>query len=98
MVIPRATDCKYWLEEVGLAEIRETIYKRPTITWPKDKQLKEIGKFQLLNDTEGLEGLSVGLFTKGLQAPLYMGESLEWRGRTERQKTGEASALHRRRI
>ncbi|SLM33355.1 S-adenosyl-L-methionine-dependent methyltransferase-like [Lasallia pustulata] len=65
--IPRATEYKYWLEEAGFAEIRETIYKRPTNTWPKNKQLKEVGKFQLVNYTEGLEGLSVGLFTRGLQ-------------------------------
>lgn len=43
--ISRATDYKYWLEEVGFAEIREMIYKRPTHTWPKDRQLKEIGNF-----------------------------------------------------
>lgn len=41
--IPRATDFKYWLEKVGFAEIRETIYKRLTNIWPKDRQLKEIG-------------------------------------------------------
>lgn len=65
--IPRVTEYKYWLEEAGFAEIRETIHKRPTSTWPKNKLLKEVGKFQLLNYTEGLEGLSVGLFTRVLQ-------------------------------
>lgn len=46
--VPRATDYKYWLEAVGFAKIRETISKRPTNTWPKDRQLKEIGNLQLL--------------------------------------------------
>ena len=65
--VPRGTEYKYWLEEAGFVDITEKNFKRPMNAWPKDKKLKEVGKFQLLNYTEGLEGLSLGLFTRGLQ-------------------------------
>lgn len=47
-------------------DIRQVVFKSPTNPWPKNKLLKEAGKFQLLAHLEGLEGISLGLLTRGL--------------------------------
>ena len=41
-------------------------FKIPTNSWPKNKELKEVGKYQLINYTEGYEGIGIGLFTRVL--------------------------------
>ena len=64
--VPAHTDFKKWLEEVGFVDVKEQFYKIPVSSWPKDKKFKEIGKYQCLNYTEGLEGISIGLFTRVL--------------------------------
>ena len=64
--VPSHTDFKTWLEEAGFVDVEERFYKIPVSSWPKDKKLKEIGKYQCLNYTEGLEGISIGLFTRVL--------------------------------
>ena len=46
-------------------DIKQIILKCPTNPWPKDKTLKEVGRFQLLAHIEGLEGVSMGLLTRG---------------------------------
>ena len=65
--VPRHTDFKGWMEEAGFVDIREHFFKIPVNSWPKDKRLKEIGKYQCLNYSEGLEGISIGLFTRVLK-------------------------------
>ncbi|CAL8580256.1 hypothetical protein XPA_005985 [Xanthoria parietina] len=64
--IPRYTDYIHWFEKAGFTDVRQVIFKCPTNPWPKNKILKEAGKFQLLAHTEGLEGVSMGLLTRGL--------------------------------
>jgi len=63
---PKCREYKAWVEEAGFVDVTETIFKRPLNSWPKNKTLKEIGKFQLMNYTEGLEGLTIGLLTRAL--------------------------------
>ncbi|KAL8928918.1 MAG: hypothetical protein Q9172_000670, partial [Xanthocarpia lactea] len=65
--IPRYTDYLHWFEKAGFTDIRQVIFKCPTNPWPKNKILKEVGKFQLLAQTGGLEGVSLGLLTRGLK-------------------------------
>jgi hypothetical protein len=65
--IPFYTEYKKWFEEAGFVDIKQVILKAPTNPWPKNPLLKEASKFQLLGLLQGLEGISVGLMTRGLQ-------------------------------
>ncbi|KAF3915124.1 hypothetical protein ABW20_dc0101740 [Dactylellina cionopaga] len=49
--------------DAGFAEVTEEIFKLPNAPWPKDKQLKEAGAYHLATFFEGLEALSMRLFT-----------------------------------
>ena len=64
--LPEYTDLRAWFERAGFADIQEIHLKSPSNPWPKDKLLKEIGKFQMLAHLEGLEGVSMGLLCRGL--------------------------------
>ncbi|KAL9640216.1 MAG: hypothetical protein Q9164_000403 [Protoblastenia rupestris] len=63
--IPLHTEYFDWFEKAGFVDIKQIILKSPTNPWPKDKTLKEVGKFQLVAHVEGLEGISLGLLTRG---------------------------------
>ncbi|KAL8961218.1 MAG: hypothetical protein Q9193_002190, partial [Seirophora villosa] len=65
--VPRYTDYLAWFEKAGFVDIQQALFKAPTNPWPKNKPLKEAGKFQLLAHLEGLEGVSLGLLTRGLE-------------------------------
>ncbi|KAJ3547261.1 hypothetical protein NM208_g1611 [Fusarium decemcellulare] len=54
------------LERTGYQKIQEAIFRWPTNSWPKDKKLKELGKWNLANFDAGLEGVSLALFTRVL--------------------------------
>ncbi|KAL9124276.1 MAG: hypothetical protein Q9217_006376 [Psora testacea] len=63
--VPLHTEYFSWFEKAGFVDIKQIILKSPTNPWPKDKILKEVGKFQLLAHVEGLEGISMALLTRG---------------------------------
>ena len=65
--VPEYTEYVKWFEQAGFSDIQQVVFKSPTNPWPKSKLLKEIGKYQLLAHLEGLEGVSIGLMTRGLQ-------------------------------
>ncbi|KAL9585700.1 MAG: hypothetical protein Q9212_001357 [Teloschistes hypoglaucus] len=65
--IPRYTEYTAWFEKAGFTDIQQVVFKSPANTWPKDEILKEAGKYQLVAHLEGLEGISLGLFTRGLK-------------------------------
>ncbi|KAL8710403.1 MAG: hypothetical protein Q9220_005004 [cf. Caloplaca sp. 1 TL-2023] len=65
--IPHYTDYVHWFEKAGFTDIRQVVFKSPTNPWPKNKLLKEVGRFQLVAHIEGLEGISLGLLTRGLE-------------------------------
>ncbi|KAL8990840.1 MAG: hypothetical protein Q9177_000606 [Variospora cf. flavescens] len=65
--VPRHADYLAWFEKAGFVDIQQVEFKAPTNPWPKNKVLKEAGKFQLLAHVEGLEGVSLGLLTRGLE-------------------------------
>ncbi|KAI5792544.1 S-adenosyl-L-methionine-dependent methyltransferase [Peziza echinospora] len=59
-----------WLEAQGFTEIQEVHYKMPWGVWPKDKKLKEIGKWWLLEvEAGGLESYFLAMFTRVLGWP-----------------------------
>lgn len=64
--LPKYDDFYAWFEKAGFVDIQQYHLKSPSNPWPKDKLLKEVGKFQLLAHLEGLEGVSMGLLCRGL--------------------------------
>ncbi|MCJ1313077.1 hypothetical protein MMC25_006754 [Agyrium rufum] len=64
--VPTYDQYKGWFEEAGFVDVRVTYFKIPTNSWPKKKELKEVGKYQLINYTEGYEAICIGLFTRVL--------------------------------
>ncbi|KFY95488.1 hypothetical protein V498_03326 [Pseudogymnoascus sp. VKM F-4517 (FW-2822)] len=58
---------KRWMTEAGFVDVEEHILKLPVGIWPKDKRHKNIGMFEMVNMDEGIEGLSLMLFTRALK-------------------------------
>jgi len=54
------------MAKAGFVDIVETKVKWPINTWPRDKHYKELGAWYVANLDEGLEGLTLALFTRGL--------------------------------
>lgn len=54
------------MADEGFSNVSIKQYKMPIGPWPKDKRLKDAGKFGLVAITEGMQGLSSKVFTKGL--------------------------------
>ena len=65
--LPKYDEHYAWFEKAGFVDIQQVFLKSPSNPWPKDKLLKEVGKFQLLAHLEGLEGVSMGLMCRGLR-------------------------------
>ncbi|KAK5131068.1 hypothetical protein LTR08_001354 [Meristemomyces frigidus] len=57
---------KAWFEDAGLEMVVEKRYKIPNNSWPKDKRMKMVGVFERENFLQGLEGMSLRVFQKGL--------------------------------
>lgn len=51
------------MTEIGFQNVTERIFKWPVNSWPKDKHMKEIGEWNLVNMLDGLEGFTNRLFT-----------------------------------
>ena len=58
------------MEETGFVDVQQYILKLPIGPWPKNKQLKRVGAFELVNMVDGVEALTMRLFSKGLGMPL----------------------------
>lgn len=58
---------KEQMESAGFINVVVTKYKWPQNTWPQDKVYKEMGAWCLHNLCEGISGLSLGLYTRGLK-------------------------------
>ncbi|KAH8696251.1 S-adenosyl-L-methionine-dependent methyltransferase [Talaromyces proteolyticus] len=52
-----------WLKDAGFTNVHEKVLPIPVGVWPKNKQLKEIGALDYHQFLEGLEGISLHLFT-----------------------------------
>jgi hypothetical protein len=58
---------KGWMIDAGFIDVEEHILKVPVGLWPKGKRLKNVGMFEMVNMDEGLESLSLMLFTRALK-------------------------------
>ncbi|KAH8150183.1 uncharacterized protein LAJ45_05869 [Morchella importuna] len=61
------TNMSTWMEEQGFVNVRQRVFKIPTAPWPAPPALKEIGRQNLANLLEGMEGFSLALFTRVLE-------------------------------
>ena len=59
-----ASKYKSMIEAAGFKHMVERCFKWPLNTWPRDLRYKEIGAFTFQNYDSGLEGLTLGLFTR----------------------------------
>lgn len=57
---------KEWMIAAGFTNVRQEIFKWPINPWPKDKALKEMGMWNMVNMLEGLDGFTVRLWTSTL--------------------------------
>jgi hypothetical protein len=55
-----------WMREAGFVNVTTVVYKWPTNQWPKDKKLKLMGLWNNYNVLQGLQGFTIGLFTRVL--------------------------------
>lgn len=55
-----------WMEAAGFVDIEEQHFMWPSNSWPKDKYMKELGNWNMINILEGLEGFCLALMTRGL--------------------------------
>ena len=51
------------MREAGLVNVETKYFKMPIGPWPKDTQLRQAGLFGLVNLLDGLQGLSLKIFT-----------------------------------
>lgn len=56
-----------YLKDAGFVNVEEKIFKIPLGTWPKNKTLKTIGLYLRSVIYDGLQGVSLGPFTRGLK-------------------------------
>lgn len=52
-----------WVQDAGFTKIKHQLLPIPTGTWPKDKRLKEIGAFDLVQFLDGMENISMRVLT-----------------------------------
>jgi hypothetical protein len=54
------------MTEAGFEEVREVRFKWPIGGWPKDKKMKEIGRYNAASWDQGMEGWVLYLYTEHL--------------------------------
>ncbi|EXJ54743.1 hypothetical protein A1O7_10084 [Cladophialophora yegresii CBS 114405] len=54
------------MEETGFVDVEEHILKLPVGSWPREPRLKRCGLFEMVNMTQGIQALTVMLFTRCL--------------------------------
>ena len=55
---------KQWVIDAGFTDVEEVVHKVPIGGWAKDPKLKEIGRYYKFSLDEGIEGISLALFTR----------------------------------
>ena len=58
---------KEWMEEAGFENVAELRYKWPQNPWPKNRDLKVLGQWNMINMLNGLEGFTLRVFMKILE-------------------------------
>jgi hypothetical protein len=64
--IDEASNHKRRMEAAGFVDVVEVVQKWPQNAWAKDKELKEIGIWTMMNMLQGLHGLTMAPLTRGL--------------------------------
>ena len=54
------------MEASGFVNVTVRTFKCPVGTWPADRRLREVGAFQLVAMLDGLQGLTIALWTRFL--------------------------------
>ncbi|KAF2250247.1 S-adenosyl-L-methionine-dependent methyltransferase [Trematosphaeria pertusa] len=52
-----------WVKDAGFTNVHSRTLPFPVGTWPKDKTLKEVGAFNLLQFLDNLEGMTLRIYT-----------------------------------
>ncbi|KAG0132774.1 S-adenosyl-L-methionine-dependent methyltransferase [Tuber indicum] len=55
-----------WMENAGFVNVTNRCFKLPNNAWPKNSRMKEVGMHQMVNFLDGLEALTMALFTRAL--------------------------------
>ncbi|SMY22890.1 unnamed protein product [Zymoseptoria tritici ST99CH_1A5] len=55
-----------YMQSAGFVDIQVKMFMWPTNSWPKDPYMKELGRWNQVNITEGLEAFCLALLTRGL--------------------------------
>lgn len=55
---------KAYMEKAGFENVKEVRYRVPTSPWPKDKQMKLIGAFEMQSLLQGASAFSLRTFDK----------------------------------
>ena len=53
-----------WVREAGFTNIHSKTLPFPVGTWPKDKTLKEVGAFNLIQYLDNIEGMTIRVYTQ----------------------------------
>ncbi|KAK4118906.1 S-adenosyl-L-methionine-dependent methyltransferase [Parathielavia appendiculata] len=61
-----ALRCKTYLAEAGFANLGEKKFAVPMNPWAKGKEQKAIGSMQMQNNLEGIDGITMTVFTRAL--------------------------------
>lgn len=56
---------KALMEAAGFVDVTETRYRLPIGTWPDSTNEKEIGRYNLLNCLDGIEGFALAIVGQG---------------------------------
>jgi len=57
-------DIKQWVLDAGFVDVKEVVFRVPIGGWAKDPKLKETGRYYGLSLEEGVEGISLAIFTR----------------------------------
>jgi len=52
-----------WVKDAGFVNVHHSVLPIPVGQWPKDNKLKELGAFDLIQFLDGLEAISLRIFT-----------------------------------
>ena len=55
-----------WMVDTGFVDVHEHVFKIPTSPWPRDRRLKKLGAFELVNVMEGAQAFLLRGYTTRL--------------------------------
>lgn len=61
-----ALRCKNYLAEAGFINLNEKKFAVPMNPWAKGKDQKTVGAMQMMNNLEGVDGITLAVFTRAL--------------------------------